>query len=115
VVSVTATRTLPDAVTCAGLSVGYGRPPTLAGLDLAVAPGQTVALLGSSGSGKTTLLNAIAGFVAPLRFRGPHTDYHVTTPAGTLLIREAGPPRAACGPVRWSLLRARLMPPEHPA
>jgi ABC-type Fe3+/spermidine/putrescine transport system ATPase subunit len=66
VVSVTATRTLPDAVTCAGLSVGYGRPPTLAGLDLAVAPGQTVALLGSSGSGKTTLLNAIAGFVAPL-------------------------------------------------
>jgi len=66
-VPVTATRALrtPDAVTCAGLSVGYGRP-SLAGLDLAVAPGETVALLGSSGSGKTTLLNAIAGFVMPL-------------------------------------------------
>ena len=37
-------------------------------LDLAVAPGETPALLGSSGSGKTTLLNAIAGFVAPLGF-----------------------------------------------
>jgi iron(III) transport system ATP-binding protein len=55
----------PDAVACAGLSVGYGRP-ALAGLDLAVAAGETLALLGSSGSGKTTLLNAIAGFVAPL-------------------------------------------------
>jgi ABC-type Fe3+/spermidine/putrescine transport system ATPase subunit len=66
-VPVTTTRALrtPDAVTCAGLSVGYGRP-TLAGLDLAVAPGETVALLGSSGSGKTTLLTAIAGFIAPL-------------------------------------------------
>ena len=61
----TTTPPLPDAVACAGLSVGYGRP-ALAGLDLAVAPGETLALLGSSGSGKTTLLNAIAGFVAPL-------------------------------------------------
>lgn len=67
-VLVTTARTpgTPDAVACAGLSVGYGRPSALAGLDLAVAPGETVALLGSSGSGKTTLLNAIAGFVAPL-------------------------------------------------
>ena len=49
-----------------------------------------------------------------VRFRGPHTDYHVATPAGPLLIREAGPPRAGPGPVRWSLLRARLMPRERP-
>ena len=54
------------AVACAALSVGYGPVPALAGLDLAVAPGETVALLGESGSGKTTLLNAIAGFVPPL-------------------------------------------------
>ena len=59
---------VPDAVACAGLSVGYGRP-ALAGLDLAVTPGETLALLGSSGSGKTTLLNAIAGFAAPLAGR----------------------------------------------
>jgi iron(III) transport system permease protein len=64
-VATTSKLRTPDAVACAGLSVGYGRP-ALAGLDLAVAPGQTLALLGSSGSGKTTLLNAIAGFAAPL-------------------------------------------------
>ena len=58
-------RTRDAAVDCAGLSVGYGRP-ALAGLDLSVAAGETVALLGVSGSGKTTLLNAIAGFVPPL-------------------------------------------------
>jgi iron(III) transport system ATP-binding protein len=57
----------------------------------------------------------LPGTITEIRFRGPHTDYHVATPAGTLLIREAGPPRAECGPVRWSLLRARLMARDHPS
>ena len=56
----------------------------------------------------------LPGVVGEVRFAGPHTDYHVATPAGPLLIREAGPPRAGPGPVRWSLLRARLMPRERP-
>jgi len=57
----------------------------------------------------------LPGVVGEVRFAGPHTDYHVATPAGPLLIREAGPPRAGPGPVRWSLLRARLMPRERPS
>ncbi|AXL11241.1 ABC transporter ATP-binding protein [Microbacterium foliorum] len=37
----------------------------LSAIDLRVAPGETVAFVGSSGSGKSTLLNLVLGFVRP--------------------------------------------------
>ena len=37
----------------------------LSDVDLAIAPGETVALVGASGSGKSTLINLIARFYAP--------------------------------------------------
>ena len=46
----------------ASARVRYGDVEVLKGIDLAVAKGEFVALLGSSGCGKTTLLRAIAGF-----------------------------------------------------
>src|SRR5438128_1662550 len=46
------------------LSVSYGAPRVLDRVNLDVARGEMIALLGSSGCGKTTLLRAIAGFVA---------------------------------------------------
>lgn len=47
----------------------------------------------------------LRGAVGEVRFAGPPTDYHVSTPAGPLLIREAGPPWTGADPLRWSLLR----------
>jgi len=57
------------AVTLDSLSVrfaGGGREAVaLANVDLAIAPGEFVAILGPSGCGKSTLLNVIAGFERP--------------------------------------------------
>ncbi len=48
-----------------GVSKRYGRTTALADVDLDVAVGETVAVLGPSGSGKSTLLRVIAGLEVP--------------------------------------------------
>jgi ABC-type branched-subunit amino acid transport system ATPase component len=53
------------ALVVEGLHAGYGRLQVLSGIDLEVAEGETVAVLGANGAGKTTLLKAIAGLVTP--------------------------------------------------
>jgi len=62
----------------ANLCAGYGKMPVLFGVDLTVAEGEIVALLGANGAGKTTTLRAVSGLVVPrqgtISFDGERID-----------------------------------------
>jgi len=48
-----------------GLHSGYGKIEVLHGIDLSVAPGEIVSLIGANGAGKTTLLRTICAMPPP--------------------------------------------------
>ena len=65
----------PPAVVVENVQKRFGSGPlVLEGIDLTIAPGEFVCLLGASGCGKSTLLNLIAGLDKP-------TAGHIRTPA----------------------------------
>jgi sulfonate transport system ATP-binding protein len=67
--------TTEPAVLVAGLTRRYGERTILDHVDLEIAPGEFVALLGRSGSGKTTLLRALAALD-----RGVAGEGHIGVP-----------------------------------
>ncbi|MFC4808182.1 ABC transporter ATP-binding protein [Paenibacillus sp. GCM10023250] len=58
---------LPPAITLR--NVGYTYPsaelPTLSGIDLAIRPGERIAIVGANGAGKTTLIKLLCGLYQP--------------------------------------------------
>lgn len=55
----------PPLLAVRRLRAGYDGRPVLRDLDLTIAPGERVAMLGVNGAGKTTLLHVIAGLLLP--------------------------------------------------
>lgn len=54
-----------SSLTVRGLVVAYGSTQALKGIDLTVAEGQVVCLIGANGAGKTTTMRALSGLVRP--------------------------------------------------
>jgi len=54
------------AVECRDLAVGYDGHAVVGGIDLSLAPGRWLAVIGTNGSGKSTLLRTIAGLIPPV-------------------------------------------------
>jgi NitT/TauT family transport system ATP-binding protein len=92
------------AVTLAGVSKRFGTGPgavvALDGVDLTIARGEFVCLVGASGCGKTTLLNLVAGLDAPTAGRIETSDLRTA-----LMFQEAAlfPWLTASGNVELSL------------
>src|SRR3954453_18676795 len=76
----------PAAVRIENVSQVFGRgaAPVLDGVDLTVAPGEFVCLLGASGCGKSTLLNLVAGLLEPTAGR-----IEVSAERPALMFQEA--------------------------
>jgi ABC-2 type transport system ATP-binding protein len=58
-------RTATAGIRLASLSKSYGTVLAVDGIDLVIAPGETVALLGPNGAGKSTTIDMILGLAKP--------------------------------------------------
>ncbi len=69
-----------------GVAAGYGRKRIVHGVDLAVAKGEILLVLGHNGAGKTTLMRALFGLLPPdegsIRYEG--RDIAGRSPAGNV-------------------------------
>jgi NitT/TauT family transport system ATP-binding protein len=101
------------AVRMEGLALQFpGAPrPVLAGLNLEVAPGEFVALLGASGVGKSTLLRAVAGLMAPAAGRVSVAATRAPDRLAVAMVFQDArllPWRDAAANVRFGLERLRV-------
>jgi ABC-type branched-subunit amino acid transport system ATPase component/ABC-type branched-subunit amino acid transport system permease subunit len=103
---------------CRGVVRRFGGLTALDGVDLDVAPGTAVGIIGHNGAGKTTLFDVISGFLAPdagqVLFhpggRGVSPRQRRREPLGTADMTDAAPHRRAVAGLGRSFQEARLYP-----
>jgi branched-chain amino acid transport system ATP-binding protein len=68
----------PPLLEATNLTVAYGPVVALRNVNVAIAPGEIVAVIGANGAGKSTLLKSLSGMLAPrageIRFAGERID-----------------------------------------
>lgn len=74
----------PVILQARGLHKAFGSTRALAGIDLSVHAGESVAIMGASGSGKTTLLHVLAGITVPDTGTVTVTTAHGSTEVASL-------------------------------
>jgi branched-chain amino acid transport system ATP-binding protein len=70
-----------------GLEVSYGGIKAVKGIDLNVAAGELVTLIGANGAGKTTTLKALAGLLRPAAGRILYNGIDITARPAFELVR----------------------------
>ena len=83
-----------------GLAAAHGDRPLFAGLDLVVAPGDVIGLVGANGAGKSTLLRVLAGLAA-----SDAGTISISPPAATIGHLPQEPDRRQSETVRQFLAR----------
>ena len=75
-------------LTVRGLEIAYGGIRAVRGIDLTVASGEIVALIGANGAGKTTTLKALAGLLRPRSGHVTYEDVDITGKPAYELVRR---------------------------
>ncbi len=92
------------------LAAGHGDRALFAGLDLVVAAGEVIGLVGANGAGKSTLLRILAGIDAP-----DHGTVHRSPPTATVGHLPQEPERRPGETVAGFLARRTGVGPAHEA
>jgi len=71
-----------------GLKVSYGGINAVKGIDLRVAEGELVTLIGANGAGKSTTLKALAGLLRPAAGRIHYNGIDITARPAFELVRQ---------------------------
>src|SRR5258708_8387623 len=71
-----------------GLTAGYDAGPVLFGIDLDIAPGELIALVGANGAGKSTLLGVLSGLVRATSGTISLAGHDVTNARPEVLVRN---------------------------